>query len=64
MTTTNNNVISLPQPGPPPYDEVLFKHYGVKRERLTNHQQTAIALEALDLGYEELLCPYWAFGGI
>jgi hypothetical protein len=28
---------------------VLFKHHGVKRDRLTSYEQTAIALAALDL---------------
>jgi hypothetical protein len=61
----SDNVIQFPRPEPLPYDEVLFKRYGVRRERLTSFQQTAIALEALDLGmsYEEMLCELWAFGG-
>jgi hypothetical protein len=59
----SNNVIPFPQAAD---DEIIYRRFGVGRERMTSYQQTAIALEALDLGfsYEELLCSYWAFGGI
>jgi hypothetical protein len=61
-----SNVIPFPQPEPAPYDEVLFREYGVKVEPLNQYQQGYIALMSLELGrsYEEALCRFWEAGGI
>jgi hypothetical protein len=59
-------VIPFPHREPPPFDEVLYKQYGVKRERLTEYERRYVARWAGKPGpsYEELLLELWAFGGI